>query len=107
MIGETQTITASITDKKVIVTDDLLKGYCYNFSTVNSIPPVIQLKKEITLIEEEFPGRIVANRIAEIRPQVGGIILKRLFKFYNNPFYFFYESIFSFLLPILFYFFNV
>lgn len=41
---------------------------------------VIVLKTETTIIEEEFPGRIVANRIAEIRPQVGGIILKRLFK---------------------------
>lgn len=40
---------------------------------------VIVLKKETIAIEEEFPGRVVANRIAEIRPQVGGIILKRLF----------------------------
>ena len=40
---------------------------------------VIVLKKEMIPIEEEFPGRVVANRIAEIRPQVGGIILKRLF----------------------------
>lgn len=41
---------------------------------------VIKLKTESVLIEEEFPGRIVANRIAEIRPQIGGIIQKRLFE---------------------------
>ena len=67
-------------------------GYVYKSKSVpidakamfpNKGPPevsVIQLKKETTLIEEEFPGRIIANRIVEIRPQVGGIILKRLFK---------------------------
>jgi len=41
---------------------------------------VIKLKKESVTIEEEFPGRVAANRVAEIRPQVGGIIIKRLFE---------------------------
>lgn len=31
-------------------------------------------------IEEELPGRTTAHRVAEIRPQVGGIVRKRLFE---------------------------
>ncbi|MGS9144745.1 efflux transporter periplasmic adaptor subunit, partial [Salmonella enterica subsp. enterica serovar Infantis] len=38
---------------------------------------VVTLKKEPLQITTELPGRTVANRIAEVRPQVSGIILKR------------------------------
>lgn len=31
-------------------------------------------------VSDEFPGRVVAWRIAEIRPQVGGIVQRRLFE---------------------------
>lgn len=40
---------------------------------------VVELKPEQVLITTELTGRTAANRIAEVRPQVGGIILKRLF----------------------------
>ncbi|CAG0910782.1 unnamed protein product, partial [Cyprideis torosa] len=39
----------------------------------------ITLKKQLVSITEELPGRTVAHRVAEIRPQVTGIITKRLF----------------------------
>lgn len=67
-------------------------GYYYNIKVYEKVtkggagkkgtPEVvlIKLKKEAVTIEEEFPGRVVANRVAEIRPQVGGIITKRLFE---------------------------
>jgi len=40
---------------------------------------VVELKPERVLITTELTGRTAANRIAEVRPQVGGIIQKRLF----------------------------
>lgn len=40
---------------------------------------VVDLKPERVLITTELTGRTAANRIAEVRPQVGGIIQKRLF----------------------------
>ncbi|EAV7861249.1 multidrug efflux RND transporter periplasmic adaptor subunit AcrA [Salmonella enterica] len=40
---------------------------------------VVTLKTEPLQITTELPGRIVAYRIAEVRPQVSGIILKRNF----------------------------
>jgi membrane fusion protein (multidrug efflux system) len=41
---------------------------------------VVTLKTQRVSIVEELPGRTVAYRIAEVRPQVNGVILKRLFK---------------------------
>lgn len=41
---------------------------------------VIKLKKEKLEEIEEFVGRVVPYEIAEVRPQVSGIITKRLFK---------------------------
>lgn len=41
---------------------------------------VRSLKKEDVPIFEELPGRTTAHKVAEIRPQVSGIILKRLFE---------------------------
>lgn len=40
---------------------------------------VVELKPERVLITTELTGRTAANRIAEVRPQVGGIVQKRLF----------------------------
>ncbi|EMW8111430.1 multidrug efflux RND transporter periplasmic adaptor subunit AcrA [Salmonella enterica subsp. enterica serovar Infantis] len=40
---------------------------------------VVTLKTELLQITTELPGRTVAYRIAEVRPQVSGIILKRNF----------------------------
>lgn len=40
---------------------------------------VFELKPERVVITAELTGRTAPNRIAEVRPQVGGIILKRLF----------------------------
>ncbi len=51
---------------------------------MGGMPPaavsVYQLKTEIINREETLPGRISAFRQAEIRPQVNGIITKRLFE---------------------------
>lgn len=41
---------------------------------------VVTLKPERVEIVTELPGRTSAFRVAEVRPQVGGIILKRLFQ---------------------------
>ncbi len=41
---------------------------------------VIIVKKEKTVISTELPGRTSPYLIAEVRPQVGGIVLQRLFK---------------------------
>lgn len=48
------------------------------------IPPVsvvaITTKAENVLIKAKLPGRTIASKIAEVRPQVGGIILERNFE---------------------------
>ncbi|PTW60468.1 membrane fusion protein (multidrug efflux system) [Breoghania corrubedonensis] len=41
---------------------------------------VIKLEPQTVAITAELPGRTAASLVAEVRPQVGGIILKRLFK---------------------------
>ncbi|CAG2134141.1 Multidrug resistance protein MexA [Cupriavidus yeoncheonensis] len=41
---------------------------------------VVTLKTEPVTLDTELPGRTSAFRIAEVRPQVDGIILRRLFK---------------------------
>ena len=41
---------------------------------------VIEAKPETITLFDELPGRVAAFRTAEIRPQVGGIIEKRLFE---------------------------
>lgn len=40
---------------------------------------VVTLKAEALQVTTELPGRTDAYRVAEVRPQVGGIILKRNF----------------------------
>lgn len=39
----------------------------------------LELAPVTLTLDEEFPGRVSAVRTAEIRPQVGGIVLRRLF----------------------------
>lgn len=41
---------------------------------------VVTLQTQPLTLHTELPGRTSAYRIAEVRPQVGGIVLKRLFK---------------------------
>ncbi|CAG9175710.1 efflux RND transporter periplasmic adaptor subunit [Cupriavidus pinatubonensis] len=41
---------------------------------------VVTLKTEAVTLDTSLPGRTTAYRIAEVRPQVDGIILRRLFK---------------------------
>lgn len=41
---------------------------------------VVTLRTQPLTLHTELPGRTNAYRIAEVRPQVGGIVLKRLFK---------------------------
>lgn len=40
---------------------------------------VVTLKSQTVTLTKELPGRIVASKIAEIRPQVNGIVQSRLF----------------------------
>lgn len=40
---------------------------------------VVTLKAQSVLLSSELPGRTSALRVAEVRPQVSGIIQKRLF----------------------------
>ena len=41
---------------------------------------VLRVKPEPVAMFDELPGRVVAYRVAEIRPQVGGIIQRQLFE---------------------------
>ncbi len=45
-----------------------------------AVVAVIEAKPETVTIADELPGRVIAFRSAEIRPQVSGIIQKRLFE---------------------------
>jgi membrane fusion protein (multidrug efflux system) len=61
----------------------LISGGC-NSQKAQSPPPiaevsVVTLKSERVMLTTELPGRTSAYLIAEVRPQVGGIIQKRLF----------------------------
>jgi len=63
----------------------LLAGACKNTPQQNAATgdpvevTVVTLKPQPVSLVAELPGRTAAFRIAEIRPQVGGIIQKRLF----------------------------
>lgn len=47
---------------------------------ITAVPvEVLTLKEQLVAIDEELPGRTVAAEVAEIRPQVTGIITERLF----------------------------
>ncbi|WP_433739114.1 efflux RND transporter periplasmic adaptor subunit [Pseudomonas putida] len=61
----------------------LLSG-CKKEEAAPAAPPpqvgVVTLQPQTFTLTSELPGRTSAFRIAEVRPQVNGIILKRLFK---------------------------
>lgn len=47
----------------------------------NAVPvTVLRLQKKLLNLQEELPGRTTAYQVAEIRPQVSGIITERLFQ---------------------------
>lgn len=48
--------------------------------TPPALVKVITIQPETVVIADDLPGRVTAFRTAEIRPQVGGIIEKRLFE---------------------------
>ena len=62
----------------------LLSGCSKKEEAAPAPPPpqvgVVTLKTQAYTLTSELPGRTTAFRIAEVRPQVNGIILKRLFK---------------------------
>lgn len=73
-------VTALVT---AIALASLLSG-CKKEEAAPAAPPpqvgVVTLKTQPFTLTSELPGRTSAFRVAEVRPQVNGIILKRLFK---------------------------
>ncbi|HEY8066432.1 MAG TPA: efflux RND transporter periplasmic adaptor subunit [Methylosinus sp.] len=63
-----------------------LAGCDFRSSDRSAAPParpevgVVTLHPRNVAISSELPGRVVASLVAEVRPQVGGIIQKRLFR---------------------------
>jgi membrane fusion protein, multidrug efflux system len=63
----------------------LLLGGCKNTHGRQATPPpvpevaTVTVKAQPVVLTTELPGRTSAYRIAEIRPQVGGLVRKRLF----------------------------
>ena len=61
----------------------VLAGGCARHATPPPPKPgvtVVDLHAKAVSLTTELPGRVSAFRIAEVRPQVNGVILKRLFK---------------------------
>ena len=73
-------VTALVT---AVALASLLSG-CKKEEAAPAAPPpqvgVVTLQPQAFTLTSELPGRTSAYRIAEVRPQVNGIILKRLFK---------------------------
>jgi len=60
----------------------LLAGCGHHASPPAAGPPrvsVVTLQAQAVTVDTELPGRVAAYRTAEVRPQVSGIILRRLF----------------------------
>ena len=60
----------------------LLAGCGHHASPPAAGPPrvsVVTLRAQAVAVDTELPGRVAAYRTAEVRPQVSGIILRRLF----------------------------
>ncbi len=61
-----------------------LLGACHEQPAKQAPPPpevgTITVKDQAVMLTTELPGRTAAYRVAEVRPQVGGIILKRRFE---------------------------
>lgn len=68
--------------RKVLISSVLLLAACHKAAPPPKPPAevgVITLRAQPVPIVTELPGRTVAYRVAEVRPQVNGIVLKRLF----------------------------
>ena len=66
-----------------VVAAGLLMAGCGPHGSRQMGPPevsVVTMKPERMVLTTELPGRTAAYRVAEIRPQVNGLILKRAFK---------------------------
>jgi membrane fusion protein (multidrug efflux system) len=67
----------------LLVTALVAIGGCSQKPTPQAPPPqkvsVLTLKAQSVPIITELPGRVTSFRVAEVRPQVNGIVLKRLF----------------------------
>jgi membrane fusion protein (multidrug efflux system) len=67
-----------------LVSSPALFGCGHRSAPTSALPPppnvsVVTLKVQSVPITTELPGRVAAIRVAEVRPQVNGIILKRFF----------------------------
>ncbi|QXI36415.1 efflux RND transporter periplasmic adaptor subunit [Pseudomonas xantholysinigenes] len=66
-----------------LVSVTLLLSACEKTEQTVAAPPpevgVVELKAQDVLLSSDLPGRTTAYRVAEVRPQVSGIIQKRLF----------------------------
>jgi membrane fusion protein (multidrug efflux system) len=69
--------------RKLIFTSFLLTTACSHKAAPPPPPPaevaVLTLRTQPVVIVTELPARTTAFRVAEVRPQVNGVILKRLF----------------------------
>jgi membrane fusion protein (multidrug efflux system) len=69
--------------RKFILASFALTAACSHKSAPPPPPPpevaVLTLRTQPVVIVTELPGRTTAFRVAEVRPQVNGVILKRLF----------------------------
>src|SRR3989339_588438 len=70
----------------VVLSGMLILGACGQQTTTGGPPQggppevaVVTIQPKRLVITTELTGRTSANRIAEVRPQVGGIIQKRMF----------------------------
>ena len=69
--------------RKLILASFVLTAACSRQSAPPPPPPpevaVLTVRAQPVVIVTELPGRTTAFRVAEVRPQVNGVILKRLF----------------------------
>jgi len=79
-----KTIAFGIPLQLALVSAPALFGCGHKPAPASASPPppkvsVVTLKAQSVPVTTELPGRVAALRVAEVRPQVNGIILKRLF----------------------------
>ena len=69
--------------RKVVLASFVLTAACSHKTAPPAPPPpevaVLTLRTQPVVIVTELPARTTAFRVAEVRPQVNGVILKRLF----------------------------
>src|SRR5580658_817371 len=67
----------------LLVALGMLSSSCAKKTTPPAAKPsvsIVKLQARPVSLTTELPGRVSAYRIAEVRPQVNGVVLKRLFK---------------------------